>query len=286
MANRTDAAQSHDAALRIKIGMPQMAARGLSENWLFKFCGDAHWNAITDLYGVESNELVTEQGERIYASFVAIRSRYTIPLGNVRENDVIEFSLTLDQFGSGIMRSRQEGVIDGRSTISTEMISKFVMRAREGQNELLRASVRPRPGSTSAPEMSEPPALMRNWQDVRERKFHFDPNKRSIRYVPNPYVDYNGAGLLYFASYSAIADHCERLFVKELVKGDWALTASTIERDVFYFGNLDLGREIEGIVHSTDFETDTARSHTTLIEAGTERRLSEVYTIKARHQID
>jgi hypothetical protein len=74
--------------------------------------------------------------------------------------------------------------------------------------------------------------------------------------------------------------------VKELVKGDWALTASTIERDVFYFGNLDLGREIEGIVHSMGLETDAARSHTTLIEAGTERSLSEVYTIKARHQID
>src|SRR6476660_4400234 len=95
----------------VKIGMPQMTARGLSENWLFKYCGDAHWRAIAGIYGVETGNLVTEAGERVYASFVAIRVRCGIPIGDIREDDEIDFTLDVDRFGDSILRTRHRGTM-------------------------------------------------------------------------------------------------------------------------------------------------------------------------------
>ncbi len=63
-------------------------------------------------------------------------------------------------------------------------------------------------------------------------------------YAINPYQDFNGVNLLYFAAYPLIHDICERRFVhakaQERVKNDWALEASTVARDVFYFANCNM----------------------------------------------
>jgi probable biosynthetic protein (TIGR04098 family) len=68
-----------------------------------------------------------------------------------------------------------------------------------------------------------------------------------VTHEPSPYADYNGAGLLYFASYVTIADTAERAIVRSrglapaTVTSDWALGTSAIRRDVFYYANLALG---------------------------------------------
>ena len=61
--------------IRIEIGMPQMAANGLSENWLFRYCGDLHWQELCKSMGVLSRDLTNDAGERLYATFVAIAAR-------------------------------------------------------------------------------------------------------------------------------------------------------------------------------------------------------------------
>ena len=68
-------------------------------------------------------------------------------------------------------------------------------------------------------------------------------------YEPSPYVDYNGANLLYYAAYPSIVDAAERRLIHahHLVEGlerDWALAAATRARDVFYYRNLDLGEAV------------------------------------------
>jgi hypothetical protein len=90
------------------------------------------------------------------------------------------------------------------------------------------------------------------------------PPLATLDYEPSPYADYNGAGLLYFASYVTIADSMERRMVRHLgldryrradIVGlrnpprpvgaagsrDWALLTSAVRRDVFYYENLPLG---------------------------------------------
>lgn len=276
-----------------------MAVRGLSENWLFKFCGDLHWQEITRHSGVQSHEIVSDTGDRIYASFVAIRSRYAKPVGMIGENEIVDFGVTVDQFGAAVVRSRQEGVSRGSNVISIEMITKFVSRARDGSNELRRASFRPHAQSPLT-ELDVPPPLMRDFQAVRDGAGYaidvpgadavrMELSSSSQQYTPNPYVDYNGAGLLYFAAYPAIADHLERRIVGKNIDvlggGDWALGTSTAARDIFYFGNLDLGKDMEAQVHSLEVldRKELGRSvrlHTTLVEADTKRRLAEIFTVK------
>lgn len=279
-----------------------MAICGLSENWLFKSCGDLHWQEIANRYSCPSHELVTDTGLRVYASFVAIRARYTQPIGTIRENDVIEFTTEVDQFGSAMLRSRHSGAFGEKQVITIEMITKFVARTRDNSNDLRRASLRLRPVFTVT-ELDDPPELLRDFQAVRDGKNYAISFPETVtvnnlrlgselRYTPNPYIDYNGAGLLYFASYPTIADHLERLAISNLsdsfVKTDWALSVSTVSRDVFYFGNLDLGCDLEANVRSLELlagpgDSRYARLHTVLVEVSTKRRLAEIYSIKAMH---
>jgi probable biosynthetic protein (TIGR04098 family) len=212
----------------------------------------------------------------------------------IEENQSITFEIELDRFGSSIIRSRQTGFIKGAPVIALEMITKFVSRVRNNLNDL-----RPAPLELklvhSIPDLSEPPELVRDFQKVRDgarpttarngRGEALAP-QGTYRYQPNPYVDYNGAGLLYFASYPAVADHIERLL---LMQGsgrsrddDWALRSGTSARDVFYFGNLDLGQDIDGELKSAVLAADESEAelNTVLREASEGRRIAELFTSK------
>jgi hypothetical protein len=63
---------------------------------------------------------------------------------------------------------------------------------------------------------------------------------------------------------------------------DWALRSGTSARDVFYFGNLDLGQSIDGELKNAVFAADEreAELHTVLFEASQGRRIAELFTSK------
>src|SRR5882724_5470627 len=74
----------------IEITMPQMANSALSENWLLKDLGDAHWKSLSDGLETKSAELKDQDGNRLYATFTRIS--YTCsPIGNFKENEILEF---------------------------------------------------------------------------------------------------------------------------------------------------------------------------------------------------
>src|SRR6202034_2660287 len=72
------------------LNMPQMAASGLSESWLFKELGDMHWNVLAKGLGSPSHKLQDSSGERIYATFTRIQVVYSTPLTQYRENERID----------------------------------------------------------------------------------------------------------------------------------------------------------------------------------------------------
>jgi probable biosynthetic protein (TIGR04098 family) len=76
-------------------------------------------------------------------------------------------------------------------------------------------------------------------QGYRERRNGtLAPVLFEVSYDIIPYHDINGVGLLYFAAYPTISDISE---LKYMGRGNaWALEASTISRDVFYFANSDV----------------------------------------------
>ena len=114
--------------MTVAVNMPQMAANGLSENWLFKFCGDLLWERLCRSLGTSSSALCTDSGERLYSSFVAISARYSAPLSTVKENDQLEESLGLARYGTSFFHGAARLVNDSID-LRLEMLTAFVSRS-------------------------------------------------------------------------------------------------------------------------------------------------------------
>ena len=107
----------------------------------------------------------------------------------------------------------------------------------------------------------------------------------SATYRVSPYTDYNGANLLYFAAYPTICDTVERQIITDRGlssrQGDWGHISSTISRDIFYFGNLNLGDDLEVIIISFDEVDNHALIHTSLLNKNNGNLLASIFTKKA-----
>jgi probable biosynthetic protein (TIGR04098 family) len=105
-----------------------------------------------------------------------------------------------------------------------------------------------------------------------------------ISYQPSPYIDYNGAGLLYFAAYPTIADTLERQLIvrHELMEGagDWAVRTSTVARDVFYYRNLNLGERLTARLRRFDRVGENIILHTELTAEPEGAALADIFTAK------
>jgi probable biosynthetic protein (TIGR04098 family) len=103
-------------------------------------------------------------------------------------------------------------------------------------------------------------------------------------FEPSPYIDYNGAGLLYFAAYPTIADTIERRLIEKHrladTGRDWAAQSSTIARDVFYYRNLDLGKKLIATLKRFERVGENVILHTLLTSEIDGERLTEIITAK------
>jgi probable biosynthetic protein (TIGR04098 family) len=246
------------APRRIRIGMPQMDIGGLSEGWLYRTCGDLHWEAIGRELGVSSDGFRAEAGQRLYPTVVALRARYGVPLSAVNENDVLGATVLVRPCGRACAHGRIGLTIAGRRS-SVELLTTFAVHEPGGG---LRMAV-------PAPELAArwlveagdtPPEIVRLAKAARAGQVLDDdfcgPSLRPTEpalgrfpYEPSPYSDYNGAGLLYFAAYVTIADTAERTLVRRLglsprPRTDWSLATSTVRRAVFFYANLPLGEPL------------------------------------------
>lgn len=279
------------------IHLPQTDAVGLSENWLFKHCGEQHWEylcAAMGVGGVNSEEMRDDEGRRLYPTFVAIRARYAAPLNSVRMDERFRTAVHISHYGRAFFDSTVTFHNDA-ARFDVEMLTTFVARDKEGLNDLHQSLPASRLAYDAEP-LSEPPALLSLSRRLRHRDVedydlcgrHFPPLGPglglSTSYEPSPYSDYNGAGLLYFAAYPTITDTLER----RLIHGhgltadgpDWALRSSTVARDVFYYRNLNLGEELAATLKRFDRVGDDVLLHTSLAAAGTGAELADVFTLK------
>lgn len=279
------------------IHLPQTDAVGLSENWLFKHCGEQHWEylcAALCVGGVNSEEMRDDEGRRLYPTFVAIRARYAAPLNTVRMDERFRTAVRIRHYGRAFFSSNVT-FQDDATRFDVEMLTTFVARDKEGLNDLHQSLPAARLTYDAEP-LSEPPALLRLSRRLRHREVedydlcgrHFSPHEPglglSTSYEPSPYSDYNGAGLLYFAAYPTITDTLERRLIHRhgLTHGgpDWALQSSTVARDVFYYRNLNLGEELSATLRRFERVGDDVLLHTSLVAAGTGAELADIFTLK------
>lgn len=283
--------------MNVLINMPQMAANGLSENWLFKHCGDQHWRALCESLGVRSSHLVDDAGLRLYPSFVAISARYSHPLSVVQENDAFDDSVDLAHFGRSFFRSTVQ-LANAQHALKQEMVTAFVARVHEKRNDLRKST----PAGALAyrcRSLDESPSLLERFRKMRSGELAlYELDGRTIpltaagrlaltsRYEPSPYTDFNGANLLYFASYPTMCDSMERTIIQgnslvELTQ-DWSLATSTKARDVFYYRNLDLGVSVVARLNRFEAVEGEYVIHTTLLSEADGLPLADVLTLKVR----
>ncbi len=280
------------APRRVRVGMPQLNAGGLSEGWLYRACGDLHWEAIGRELGVSSDGFRGEAGDRLYPTVVALRARYGGPLSDVLENDVLDIDVRVSPCGRACAHGRVALAVGGRAS-SVELLTTFAVHDR--RSGVLRMAV-------PAPELAqrwrplgEPPALVRLAKATRaglpvDDDFSGPLLARRRRaplaswtYEPSPYADYNGAGLLYFAAYPTIADTAERAMIGRLGLAppsaiDWSLATSVVRRDVFFYANLPLGESLTAELVSFELRQRGARSHVRLVRAGGGALMADLVT--------
>lgn len=279
------------------IHLPQTDATGLSENWLFKHCGERHWDylcAALGVSGVNSQAMRDDAGKRLYPTFVAIRGRYATPLSMVQMDQHFQTTVALTHFGRAFFHST---VTFGneKTRFELEMLTTFVARNKDGLNDLHQSLPSANLVYNSRPSNSPPPLLKLSQalrhREVKEYDFlgsHFSPADPGLglqmSFEPSPYTDYNGAGLLYFAAYPTIADTIERRLIGDHHLADptrdWAVQSSSIARDVFYYRNLDLGKNLVATLKRFDRVGETIILHTLLMNEVDGAPLAEIITAK------
>jgi probable biosynthetic protein (TIGR04098 family) len=279
------------------IHLPQTDATGLSENWLFKHCGEMHWDhlcAAMGVSGVNAQEMRDDAGKRLYPTFVAIRGRYTTPLSMVQMDQHFQTTVKLNHFGRAFFHSTI-AFANQATRFELEMLTTFAARNKSQLNDLHQSLPAANLVYTSRPLNSRPPILklsqaLRHGDaleyDFLGYRFAASENALGLQmsFEPSPYIDYNGAGLLYFAAYPTIADTIERRLIGKHhladAARDWAVQSSTIARDVFYYRNLDLGKTLIATLKRFDRVGENVILDTLLTDEVDGAPLAEIITAK------
>jgi probable biosynthetic protein (TIGR04098 family) len=273
--------------------MPQLAPYGLSEIWLLRHLGDLHWQIICAALRRRSRDMVDRDGNRLYASFVRVRWSSTVPLAAYKESEILSGEMEMIRHGDGMFVSTAE--LRGPGVIAMQLGSIFTRRQGTGNDRLL-ASAPPIFDDCPIPSVAQMPGFIEDHRLIRSGQIdtHIFMNSsfpvdtapdEATTYDINGYQDFNGANLLYFASYPMIADVCaartrfveEQFGIRRFVTG-----SSPIGRDIFYFGNANLGDRIscEFALRHVDFGTLGARID--LIRAGTEAPIGKQFVVRTR----
>lgn len=275
------------------VNMPQMALGGISESWLFKEFGDLHWGMTCDALNSESHSLVDEMGNRLYATFVRVRIESSHHLKQFQENEQLDFQGRLSRFGQSMFFSDVAVHGEGKQ-IKARLMTAFSVR--HSNNKSLLKGEPAIPADCPAQSLASMPLFAEEYREMRKgtmseltlRDERFHAHKElafETTYQINPYQDLNGVNLLYFAAYPMISDYCEMEFVRDQSElssnGHWPLEASTVARDVFYYGNCDFDDRIVFGVNSYSLTRDQKlRIATSLFRESDRQLIANIFTVK------
>lgn len=218
------------------LGMAEMGYSGISEQWLKRRAGDLHWRLIARATGQRDAVFTCSEGEPLYAAFCATSLQLVRPhlprLGG-------EMTLAADLYRVGqgrlasLLRITAGGDIVGRMIL----VSTFVGRSEPGIN---RSVVRRSPRALAMPP--EAPLAVRRVaeqasttaRDIRNARLNLSGMPGTQKVLPCPATDFNVAGLLYFPSYSALAD-------RGLFQAGESRPRTLASRHVVYLGNVEPG---------------------------------------------
>ncbi|MEL6337145.1 MAG: Pnap_2097 family protein [Pseudomonadota bacterium] len=227
-----------------RIGMPHLTREGLSEGWLLRECGDAHWMAISRALRTPPSAMRDAAGNRLYAAFLAIRIAGE-PLGDFGEDQQIETWHRLIDFSAPYAVSRTTVQRAGRACLVVEMSSVFVRREVEGCNRRIQRSLPVAidssvEGSAESREDRKAALMLRQvHKDLRRPRMHAVEPRLEHRLCAE--ADLNGAGFVYFAAFSDMMRRAECV-----ARGGVPSLAATqpFERHLAFYGNAQAGETL------------------------------------------
>jgi len=268
---------------KIEIGMPQLANNSLSENWLLKYIGNAHWQLITKGFKLRSSEFKDDKGNRLYATFVRIN--YSISaLNKFLENETIEFRSTIKSFGNSTFISKVKGVSKNK-TVNALLATTFAVRENEN-NKIINKS-KPKKKINGIKQLMKIPVFLTDYRLIRKGELNkiatvngdfkiTDTVLYKCEYIINPYYDINGVGLLYYASYPIISDICILKFNFNFIE------YNTVFRDIFYFANANKNEKILFELNTLEENDSEIRTTTSLFRSSDKHLIAKILTIKMK----
>ncbi|EKE68304.1 Pnap_2097 family protein [Celeribacter baekdonensis] len=232
-----------EEAVSLPLGMAQLSPAGLSEQWLLRFCGDQHWALIAKALGQREAVFHAEDGRPVYAAFCTTSLRF-YPLSRPLLGQDAQILSRLFAVSDTRTGSTHQIMVGGERIAKVSMISTFVSHdASRSNTRIFRNTVL---GDMQI--MPAGPELMMLDGETRE-------TARSLRKAaqvgvqtyycerPTPSLDFNAVGLLYFPTFSRIAEAAAyaRSERPEPVLG----------RDVVYLGNINQGDRVYVADHGT-----------------------------------
>lgn len=224
---------------RVSLGMMQLCPFGLSEQWLLRDCGDRHWRLIAEALGQTGIAFRDAEGHPVYAAFcateLALEAQKSPLLGQEIEITSSLHEVAAHRIGSEHWVHGPDGPL-----ATLRMISCFLRHDGSGSNRKLLRSNLPGLGELppSTPGLSEQNQIAR--RHARTIRMQNASGAALLCHTPVPNLDFNAVGLLYFPTFSKIA---------EIARPSPAPLA---RRDVVYLGNLDPGEAIS--VRETETE--------------------------------
>ena len=200
----------------------------------------------------------------------------THPLTDYSENENITFKGEISRYGSGIFFSNIF-VSGNNKSIKFSLMSTFTRRGSPNSNSELLKGQPIIPKSCPIIELTEMPALGDEYRKKRNQKKVNSLFKTPYEILP--FHDINGVGLLYFASYPIISDICEQRFMK--IGNKWAIKASPICRQIYYYGNCDLNDSLLYTVHSKEDNNSEITFESSLSRTSDGLKIGSIITTKA-----
>ena len=232
-----------------RLGMAHLSPSGLSEQWVLRECGDRHWSLIAQALGQDRAVFLSGSGEPIYAAFCATALQFH-PLGMSLLGEDLVIVSELFRVSAGRLGSAHEFLVDGRVIGTLRMISTFVSHDSTRSN---RSIVRNHP-MREAVLVEAPVSLIElsayAHAVARQCRQRTKRSEAIISETPCPELDFNAAGLLYFPTFSKLAE-----MAMWRLRQSHGLLAS---RTVTYLGNIDVEESVT--VHNGDDGLEVVRS--------------------------
>jgi len=272
-----------------EIRLPQMANRGLSENWLLKEMGDMHWQMLGEGLGQKSSDFCDSMGNRLYAAFV--RVNYSIsPLSSFTENQHLSLSGSIKKFGGTSYFSAIKGC-GGHQRLQANMMTSFSARKANDNAQISKGEPREKVSNIedlpACPDFFVEHRLLKKGMTraISSGGYVFHVSDKvidTLQHTINPYYEINGVGLLYFAAFPLIADECLGSFMKNTMGiSGFDAAYSTTYRDIFYFANCNAEDQVRVELNSIEqIEGNKLKVTTSLYRESDNKLMARVFTVK------